>query len=128
MWDFGLQRFTRFEAKPLTDYQPLVVTLQDGGPVRRIAWLGLEGFVGVAHSVEDRFRVFSPDGRWVATGSGDHTARIWDATTGNELLTIGGHTEKVGCVAFSPDGRTVLTADNNNVVKLWDVRSLFPRE
>lgn len=62
VWDFGLQRFTRFEAKPLTDYQPLVVTLQDGGPVRRIAWLGLEGFVGVAHSVEDRFRVFSPDG------------------------------------------------------------------
>ncbi len=33
---------------------------------------------------------YSPDGRYVATGSYDKTAKIWDATTGAEIITLGG--------------------------------------
>ena len=39
--------------------------------------------------------VFSPDGTRIATASANGTVKIWDATTGKELLTVNGSTEGV---------------------------------
>ena len=36
---------------------------------------------------------FSPDGSRIVTASADETAKVWDATTGAEVLTLKGHTE-----------------------------------
>ncbi len=35
----------------------------------------------------------------------DNTLKIWDITTGKELLSLKGHTDAVTSVAFSPDGQ-----------------------
>ena len=35
---------------------------------------------------------FSPDGTRIVTGSGDGTAKVWDARTGTALLELKGHT------------------------------------
>ena len=32
--------------------------------------------------------VFSPDGKYVATASGDNTARVWDAATGKQIFVL----------------------------------------
>jgi WD40 repeat protein/serine/threonine protein kinase len=48
---------------------------------------------------------FSPDGRRLATGSDDNTVKVWDAATGQQSLTLKGHTVPVLSVAFSPDGK-----------------------
>jgi WD40 repeat protein len=45
---------------------------------------------------------WSPDGRRLATASWDQTAKVWDAASGQEVLTLRGHTDRVVSVAWSP--------------------------
>ena len=62
----------------------------------------------------------SPDGQRLASGSQDHTVKVWDASTGQELLTLNGHTDTVWGVAFSPDGQRLASASDDQTVKVWD--------
>ncbi|MFJ5069220.1 cytochrome D1 domain-containing protein [Kitasatospora sp. NPDC088556] len=66
---------------------------------------------------------YAPDGRTLATGSADHTVKLWDTTTHRMLATLTGHTGIVNTVAFSPDGRTLASAGADRTVRLWDVAS-----
>ena len=65
---------------------------------------------------------FSPDGRYILTGSEDHTVRLWETNSG-ELLRFTGHTSGVYSAAFSSDGHYVLTASADNTARLWEVSS-----
>ncbi len=64
---------------------------------------------------------FSPDTKYVITGSNDKTAKLWDATTGIEIRTFMGHSDDVTSVSFSPDGKYFVTGSEDNTAKLWDV-------
>ena len=74
----------------------------------------LAGHQGGVHSV-----AWSPDGQHVATGSRDHTARIWDAETRELAYTLEGHTETVNSAVFSPDGQHVATGSSDNTARIW---------
>jgi RNA polymerase sigma factor (sigma-70 family) len=64
---------------------------------------------------------FSPDNRLLATGSYDHTVRVWDVARRQVRFVLRGHTECVPGVAFSPDGRTLASASWDHTVRLWDL-------
>jgi WD40 repeat protein len=62
---------------------------------------------------------FSPNGTRLATGSWDNTAKVWDAGSGQELLTLRGHTDWVYGVAFSPGGKRLATSSRDNTVQVY---------
>ena len=66
---------------------------------------------------------FSPDGSRIVTASEDKTAKVWDAKTGAELLTLKGHTGGVYSASFSPDGSRIVTASEDQTAKVWDAAS-----
>ncbi|HAT44220.1 MAG TPA: hypothetical protein DCS90_03875, partial [Ktedonobacter sp.] len=47
---------------------------------------------------------WSPDGRFIASGSRDNTVQVWNATTGTCSCIYNGHTHCLLAVAWSPDG------------------------
>jgi WD40 repeat protein len=65
---------------------------------------------------------FSPDSRWLASGSLDHTVRLWEVATGRSRV-LKGHGDLVANVAFTPDGRSLLSTSNDGTSRLWDLAS-----
>ncbi|EIM87778.1 uncharacterized protein STEHIDRAFT_155150 [Stereum hirsutum FP-91666 SS1] len=63
---------------------------------------------------------FSPDGTRVVSGLRDATVCIWDASTGEEVQKLGGHTASVNSVAFSADGTRVVSGSYDHTVRIWD--------
>ncbi len=65
---------------------------------------------------------FSPDRQRtrIATVGSDRLVRVWDAATGRELLTLGGHDGRLTAVAFSPDGALLATASADGTARIWN--------
>ena len=83
----------------------------------------MELIVQTGHSSWVRSISFHPEGRLLASGSGDDTIKLWDVSTGKELRTLQGHTNSVGSVVFSPDGQLLASGSWDGTIKLWDVSS-----
>jgi WD40 repeat protein len=79
---------------------------------------------------------FSPDGARLGSSSGRPNSistfgdpgepgevLVWDARTGQKLLSLKGHSRYVNSVAFSPDGKRLATLSRDHSVKVWDAQT-----
>ena len=79
------------------------------------------------HTGEVHSAVFSPDGATVLTASEDQSARVWDVTTGKQLLLLAGHDGGVWDAEYSPNGALIATTGQDGTVRLWDAKTGKPQ-
>lgn len=68
--------------------------------------------------------LYSPTGgRFLSTGWRDHLVKVWDASTGDLLVTMEGHPGMIYWASWSPDEQVIATTGGDNVARFWDATS-----
>ncbi|WP_157244970.1 caspase, EACC1-associated type [Nonomuraea typhae] len=66
--------------------------------------------------------VFSPDGKFIAAVAKEHGPALFDATTGQGLTPLSGHSGKVTDLAFTADGQALITTGTDKTVRKWNIK------
>src|SRR5262249_29118746 len=74
----------------------------------------LKGHNSVVRSV-----AYSPDGKTLASGSWDYTAKLWDVASGKEQITFKDEAH-FNSIAMTADGKLLASGGDDKAVKLWD--------
>jgi WD40 repeat protein len=74
------------------------------------------------HTATVKTFAISPDGKLLASGSEDHSIKLWEIETGQNLATLAGHDKGIEYVAFTPDGQRLVSSEWTRVI-CWDLKS-----
>lgn len=75
------------------------------------------------HTADVQAIAISANGHYLASGSHDQTARLWDLHSGALLQTYQGHSNLVTVVTFTADNHRLISGSGDNTIKLWDCKT-----
>jgi WD40 repeat protein len=100
---------------------------RDHLPDEQFTEKGGGGESGAAGHGHDHFSVesagISPDGSRIVTAGFDQTARVWDLSTGKEVVVLKGHESGVLSAKFNSDGSLIVTASYDRTARIWDAET-----
>lgn len=102
-----------FITKPVPLSQPITKTSEDSDSPNTLK----------GHSSDVNSVAFSPDGKFLASGSDDNTIKLWDIANQQEIRTLKGHSTWVWAVGFSGDGKTLASGSADKTIKLWNLET-----
>ncbi|RUS34835.1 WD40-repeat-containing domain protein [Jimgerdemannia flammicorona] len=76
----------------------------------------------IAHDKDINSICVAPNDKFLATGSQDKTAKVWNVETGTLLGTCNGHKRGVWCVQFSPVDQVLATSSGDKTIKIWSLK------
>jgi WD40 repeat protein/class 3 adenylate cyclase len=129
VWDMATGRLVRAIDAPT---EPFATSFSPDG--RRLAIGGIDSPIAAVIDVRSGRQLlaleghefgmndidYSPNGRWIATASGDSTGRIWDADTGRSLFTLFGPSGPMTHADWSPDSTRLVTGGSSGAT-VWAI-------
>ncbi|MBT6484691.1 MAG: SUMF1/EgtB/PvdO family nonheme iron enzyme [Planctomycetaceae bacterium] len=118
--DFSREKIDPYELKVAGDGDPA------NAPAGTVAIIGDSR---LKHSGTVQCVSFSPNGKMIASASGDRSVRIWDTESGKQLHVLTGFIDTARCAVFSPDGNTLAScggfstskAPETFEIRIWDI-------
>jgi len=132
VWD-AMTGYTRLTMTDVTSVDPnfpvgicwspdgkKIATLNENTVLIRDATTGARILTYTGHTSEVDSLAWSPDGKYITSGSDDHTAQVWDVVKGTRRVTYTGHGANILSIAWSPDGKRIVTGDLGGIIQVWD--------
>ena len=86
-------------------------------PTGRLTSL-LKGHTNVIYSL-----AFSPNSRYLASGSGDFTVRIWNIKKQTQIHELSGHKDDIYALSWFPDNQSLVSGAYDNTLIIWDTKN-----